>query len=873
MAAPAERFTLTDEEFLTLERARATARLKLKESGVGRRFAAGTSRGVAKTVGAPVDIANAMLNLIGAGSEAPLGGSANIQSAFETLGVGVPEEEELGRAGRVGELVGTTAAISPGIVSGGLKSVTTATTEVARKPKIFLELIRDIGRSFNRNPVTFVTAETASAAGAGLVGFEAMQRFPDSAAAQAFGEILGGFSPALLSGGSRLAVFLADKAPGTGFVLRKMREAVKAVSTSAQTRRSIARVQRSVSDPGASTARIGRTDIIEDSGLTAAQKASDPGLLALERAVFEQDEILAQRFNEQIAGVNANIRQALIPEAAGTVPTRQVKAYLTGLMDARIAQAAGNAEKQLAKLGATATREDLNRLARQELDNAKSAARAQERELYALIPDDARIPTEASREALNDFMLNTSSAQQEDISALAKKLLLPGKTVKGKTVKNPKYLGEVTDINEMRGLSSKLREDARVARANNKFNEARIADELADSISDDIANAIGGAEVRESVDVATSFSRDLNDRFTRGPVGALLKAERAGGVKTDPGLTLETTVGKRGPRAKVETDALLRAVERHGDEAVMREHIEGFLIDDFRRQAVREGRVDPQAAQRWLDDNQDVLGRFPELQREINATRTAGGSLVDAERLVDPKLSRAAIFINAPPGQEIKRILRTAEPKKAMQELVRLARQDRKGLAEQGLKAGFFEHILQESSIGTLDVNDLPFVSGAQMTRVFQRDEIIEGAKGLLTRKEINRLNKVRETAVLLDRVRKSGRPAEGIIGDQPNMLFGILGRIGGAQLGRVIARQTGGGTVQTPGILSAQVQKLLLAGVQDPAKRLLTDALTSETDELFRAMLLPLNKPANVQFVRARVNAWAVGVLREQHAIEDEKE
>lgn len=862
---------------LDLDIARAKRERDSKLSAADR-FDAGTTRGIAKTVGAPVDLVNSLLSVAGGGHEAPLFGSRNLQQILEKIGVGVPEEMELGRAGRVGEVFGASAPAAVGVVGAGARSLTAAAGSVIRQPKIATSLMQDIAKTATRNPVTFSVAEAAAATGAGLASYEAIQRWPDSAGAQAFAEILGGITPAVAMTGARFAgrgiAVLAEKAPLTGAGIRTVRGAIKSVSTSAQTRRAIERVQRATPDAGASARRIDRQDILPEASkkMTPIQKTGDSELLALERSVMEQSQELSHQQAKQFTEVNAIIRESLVSTPADDVPTHQVKAYFTDLLDTRIQQAAAVADEKLAALGARGTREDLNRLARQELDSAKRAARKQETQLYKAIPAEARVPTSASSEMLEHFRLTTPKAQRKDIPAEAVNFLRPTKVnAKGKVVANPNYLGKETTIEEMRGLQSSLREAARRAGADNRFNEARIANDMADSISDDIANAVGSPEVKEAVDIATAFSKDLNDRFTRGPVGKLLGSDRTGGARTDPSLTLESTVAGGGPREAVATDALLEAVRRNGNEPVMREHIEGFLIDDFRRTAVREGSVNPAAAQRWLSDNQDVLARFPELTREIADAGAAGGRLAEAGRLMDPKVSRAAVFIKAPPGEEVARVIRTAKPREAMQELAALAATDKSGKATEGLKAAFYEMLLSKSQVsGKLDLAEKPFVSGTLLTEQLNRDPIIEAARGLLTRGEIRRLGQIRETAVLMERARLTHAASEGVIGDQPNILFGILARVGGAQLGRIIAGRTGGGTVQTPGILSAQVQRLLQAGVQDPAKRLLTDSIGDES--LFKAMLVPQANisPTAEKAVRARLNAWVTDVLTEQNEIEE---
>ncbi len=301
----------------------------------------------------------------------------------------------------------------------------------------------------------------------------------------------------------------------------------------------------------------------------------------------------------------------------------------------------------------------------------------------------------------------------------------------------------------------------------------------------------------------------------------------------------------------------------------MREHISGFLMDDFRRAAVSRGRVDPQAAQRYINENQDVLARFPETRRVMERASTAGSELIEAERMVDPKVSRAAVFIHAPPGDEIERVIATAKPREAIQELVTLAGNDPTGRALQGLKGAFLDRLLKRSEISSsLDISDTPFVSGQRLNRELEDEQVLQAMRGLFTREEVARINRIRQTALLMDRARITPPAGEGVIGDAPGVVTSTLGRILSAQAGRVIASKTGGGTVQTPGIMAAQGQRLLRAGVQDPARRLLNDAIQDES--LFAAILLPTNTPERARAVRVRLNAWVTDVLAEQFEYEE---
>jgi hypothetical protein len=877
-----------EKERLALLRLRRSRSDGSEPLDIAQRTASGTSRGVAKLLGTPVDVVNQLGGLVGADVEEPIGGSMNLQRVFQALGVGRDPAADLGRAGVVGEVVGMSAPAAMGMVAGGARSATGALSEPAKIPSVFTQLTRDVARTAYRNPVTFYGLETASAATAGLARYEAMQRFPNSPGAQAFAELLGGLTPAatlgLIPPATRATISIAERLPVTGIVVRSTRRFVtKPVQAAVETlrpagakRRAEARVGRAVADPMESLSNLRRTDILPEAReiMTPAARSGDPGLLALERSVIETSEELGQAAQQNFAEVNRAIRDSLLEGPTKPVPLHQVREYFTGLMDTRIQIAAQRVEEQMAALGPRATRADLNRLARIELQAAKTAAREQEKQLYRLIPDDAVVPTEATRDLYQSINLSTPRALQGDIPDAAKKFLTPKiKNAKGKLVDNPNYLGDDTTIDELRGLQTKLRDDARAARSEGRFNAARIADDIAESIKDDIANATNGEDTINAVQTAVSFSRDLNQRFTKNPViSQLLGRSRTGGPRVMEGMTLETTVGTRGPRAAEATDALLEAVRRNGDEPAMRQHIEGFLIDDFRRAAVEGGRIDEAAARNWISNNSDALDRFPELRRSIDRASRATGELIEAERAFDPRVSRAAVFLNATPDTEIERVINTAEPAAAMKELVRLARTDPTREAETGLKQAFTRMLFNRSKVAKTDFYDMEYVSGAKLTDELSRTPIQQSMRELFTPDEITRIEQARKTALLLDAQRRSGKSAEGVIGDTPALLLSILTRTGAAQVGRKLAVATGGGTVQTPGILASEARKLLQAGVTNVPERLLTDAITATDDELFRALLLPLDSQQNVREVHRQMHAWVLHTLAEQNQIEGDE-
>jgi hypothetical protein len=102
--------------------------------------------------------------------------------------------------------------------------------------------------------------------------------------------------------------------------------------------------------------------------------------------------------------------------------------------------------------------------------------------------------------------------------------------------------------------------------------------------------------------------------------------------------------------------------------------------------------------------------------------------------------------------------------------------------------------------------------------------------------------------------------------------------RVGGAQVGRWFASITGGGTVQTPGIMSDRFKLFAQYLTKDRAFELVHDAVLSKDPGLLKALLSPIDKPkiANTETLKIldqKMNSWLAGtgkrvmddILREQ--------
>lgn len=810
---------------------------------------------------------------VSTGILAPLG--SGVREAASRVGITRPpgEEAEDATASALrlgGEAVGLAAATAAPFLRGPsltaqaqrfLQQAVSGRTGIASAAR---EGLRRSAESVATQPVRTLGMEGLIGGAAGAGGAVTAQGFGDTPLTRAFGELLGGGAAVAGTAGLRSGV-LTPVATAARRTVRSFRE----FGPTRGRERAAERVQRAVEDPERTLRAADEAEVLEEAPLTVGERAEEPGLLSLERAVVQQNEQLSRQEQERFADINELIQRSTRETAeAGDATPEQMRQYLEGLMDTRIEQATARAQERLRDLGPEVGREDANRLARNELERALGAAREQERALWQAVPEDIPAPLQSTqstyREMLNRIQGDRVLRGQNLIPARVRRLL-------GRVDEEGEFMpGELSGtvrMGELKSLRTEIRQAAERERAKPAPNRQRLSllRDLESSLLTDMQAA--GPEAGEALDMARAFSADLNERFTRGPVGRLLGFDVQGAPSTTAGQTLETTVGSAGAGARESTDALLRAVERSGDQPEMRRFIEEFLVDDFLRRARRSGEFDPQAAQGFLASRQNVLARFPELRRRLEGAVASGRGLQDVQALRSPARSAAAVFLNAPPGQEVQKVIRSRDPAEAARQMREMLQTDPTGQALAGGRKALVDHVLERSTTRATDTRDQPIVSGRAMREVLSDRGFQEAASELLTPEQLGRLNRIRNTAIRLDRARQAA-PAGEVISDRPGIVMDTLMRIGLVRLGRLISSvgptAGSGGDIQTPSLLVRFGERLQKMGL-DPARRLIADAVTSEDNQLMRALLTDVTgSPERARFVRQQLNAWAVASARE---------
>lgn len=802
--------------------------------------------------------------------------------------VGIPGQattEPTGMFGRGMRTAGQTAAAAPIMGTAARAVGAPVGSGIAAKAKGF---IHEMGRGFAAAPALSTAAETGLGFTAGASGYVAGEIFPDSDLAVFIGEMLGGIGPALTPTNATIQV--------TRSLYNKARHPF---TMRGGAKRAQARAQRAGTTEERLQAlqELGKETTIDPATgrpvLSPAQRSGSEGLMSLEKAIVESSEELLHESHAQIARANQIIQGSLLDlgdaaPIAATIPISEKQNYLKYLMDTRVQVAAAKAEDRIAQLGPKVGREQANRIAREELEGALEAARRQESELFDVIPEDTAVPFEATESAFRRLFKRLGRPQQKDMPDAAKKFLSEdsGDYFGAGDNRPPGFREGETRIKDLRALQSELRQEARNARAGEvrNLNKARLADSIANSINDDLANAAAGPEVSEAIAVAVDFSRNLNDRFSRGTVSRLLGRRASGGEQVPDSLTLEESIGVYGPKAREGFDDLLKAFDspEAPSSAVMVGASQEYLRSKFLKAAMDRGQFNVRSAQRFLDQNEALLSRLPKLRAQMEEAITFSDASTFTQKqasritLDDPRVSKATMLIERGPVETFRQISRM-KPKDAGQEaqkLVNRVLRDETGEAHAGLKAGFIEFLLQGAKSGQRDVAGRPFVSGFALRDALKVPATRAAANRVFSEDELLRIGVITRDLIKLENRLASKMPVEGVIGDTPSKVVEAVAGITGAAVGRSQARNLGvGGTVQIPGIMATRFRELANKGVSDPASRLLRDSVGDE--DLFKDLLMAkLDKAGNLprKAVR-RLNAWTAVVVAEHGGVFEEED
>jgi len=846
-----------DEQNATVDE--IAAQMNIQPQGQKRadiRFLGQANAAIAEGVGGLVDFVNPFsepTQLLGV--PIPSTGSAveGLRAGMEAIGAEVATEPPQTVLEGLGRGTGAAAAAILPVVKGlqGLRGVGGAVGAFAD----------DAVRALTTTP-GLLTEAAAGAVGGGTREIAREAGAPE--VVQNLAEIA---APALALPGAIASIRAARRIPGVAPVSQLTARGVQATraALTPMTKEGAElvagrRVRELVGDRERAEALSQTIDPNDPLSLTPAQQTGDPNLLGLERQAATENPLLRERLSERAAASKAAAEKA-VTEIGGDVSdarsffSQRLQTFSDNMGNA-VARVLNKGDADVSGIGPVNTETRNSTKAVRKIKESLDTNLAEESRLWNEVPKGALVSSEISREAVEDFIASVPRAQQDDIPAVARRLL--GRT-SGKDV-SPAEIQDVDSVAEMHGLYSELRRVARTAMAgtDQNKNKARIANEIADAILRDLGATNPDTPVGVAINNARAFSRALHETFDQGAVGRILRRT----VKTDEAIpaeaALKKTVGRGGPEAKVDARQIRAAAQ---DTQL---DIDDFVRGKFADAVLSpDGTFTPKTAATFMRNNREMLADFPDLRKELTKALGSRNAAAMFEtrgaartKLAENKSALARFQL----GQEEKAVLSIIgadDPAKTAKNLVSAARKDKTGLALRGVKAAFTDYLIGGATKGEE-------LSGRQLTALLGDRNTIAAMRQVFSGGEMSRISRVAQELAKTDPTKVAD---VGAVLDTPaNKILGTIVRIAAARQGGAIGGGSFGGSLQTANIAVERSRAILRGLTNNRARQMLMDAI--EDPELFKTLLETTESISVSPATRSRLAPYltaAVGGLADE--------
>ena len=805
------------------------------------------NKSLAGTLGAPVDLISAGLSKVGidAPEGGAFGGTESIRRGFANIGAKTPDREPEGAAEQIGGVAGEVAgmALPVGLAAKRLQGAKGVIGAVAKG-------MNDPMKSIP-GAIGALSVESGATVGAGVARDIAQEQDLSTPAAITL-ETIGG-----LGGG------FVGSAP----LLRSAKSAIQRTlspfSEAGSFERASIRAREVVDNPELAIRNI---EDLKGANLLPSAKSQDPGLMTLEKTIGVKDKALATKLDRQTSDALNDLVDTV--RQSGNVDDlklflREKRERLKKSLDARVEIAAEEARDVLMKTSNVPSEANISTTLRGQLESALSDAKVQEAELWAAVPMEAKAPTTATNRNYKALSDKLSKAQSGDMPSEASKLLggssEPSKVKTGlvdsfgrdievdDVLTDRTKFGKFESVRELDGLYKRLGETARKARLASENNTARIAEELRESILDDLSRIKGTKEAKDSVATARAFSRQVNEKFKNGSIGKIMgTAKGSAGVADE--LTLSTGVG--GIKGRLAAEEIAKALDTDVKQLGA---VQDFIKRRFVDYSVQDGAINPTKARTFLAQNEEILNVYPHLRDQFVHARSSEDALRRIDKATEafktkldqPKVSSIAKILNAPVDKEIAKLFDSPDPEEMMSYVVNAARKDKSGKAYGGLRAGVAKHLIDSLTSNTvLDVKGRPKIIGSQLKFILDQPQHRNALSKVFSPRELNKWDQVAKQLVIAQkRAQATGNPFDYIINDKSSWLLRNAARVVGAKVGGKL----GGGAGSGASFRSAAVGSEMLKDVvdkltADQAQQILIDALTTDPD-LLVSLLKPRNK------------------------------
>jgi hypothetical protein len=820
-------------------------------------------------------------------SEKGLAGTA--RAAGKDLGYTYESLEEVSPRARPfavgGEVIGggIVPAAAPVALARTLPStgrVAATARDVAGDVGILRQTGRDILESAAQAPGRFLGTEAAflgaSAAGGGAA--EAVS--PGSATARLIGEVAPTLSPALIA--SRVI-------PNT---VNKLLDITSGINPLQAKGRASARLQEIAKQYPEEDLELLSKTLMSDAanevdGLTAAQMTDSPMLNALENTLIKESKVAGEAYKikakESAEKINDLYRQALLGGDSSQIflAAQARKEYLTDLLENRVARADQKARQLLGPVESARPKSEVSIEARNIIESALADARATERSLWEVLPKDIDVvPTNLSTglrqyksEILDERMLpspteafarRVARVEQQDIDdSLVREVFADFDLGDVLSKADRVTTGDLLDFREVALRKARQLRSG----ANPDYDTARIMQGLADSALDDLSVIPGN-----QVDVARSFSRELNDKFSRTFAADILGITSRGRVRIEPELTLSRTMQGGGPQAEVRARQLEEAVAPIQTDATnemlarpkeMRQAQQDFLFS--MANAVRNPRTqefDAARLSKFMADNTGNIERlgmtntFKDMQSARKAFETSLSAQKSASAFFDKKKVAGRILKVGEQGIDkfVSNIINNSNTKaKDLRDLFRLVSGNPDAL--KGLRTSIFENIIDNGYDPVSGV-----LTGARIKdylgKAFAGGETLKQAllkSGAMTEQQMRRVDMIAAQADKFTNAIKGSGNVDDLFKDQGpiSYVFSMMTRTLGARLGATSPMAKGSGATL---VFASEGRKAAEKVFNILPKTRTTDVLVEAaiTNPKLMAELLQTSKPGTARRIKS---------------------
>jgi len=801
--------------------------------------------GAADILGLPADLINSVLPE----RYQQLGSSSDFRQLGNSLGITFREgESPEGFGERITYELGAISLPTAAVLRAG-RIPATATESFRRGAEQVAGntgALTRYSRAAAQRPLSFVSAETTAAAGAGVGGGVADIFFPGDDTLETVGQLAGGFAPSIAGSLSVLGRLAGSAA----------RFVTSPLTGERSRRRAATRLQSEVADPAQAAAEIERR---RGQGLTPSRATGESNLIAIEDAVRRRYPQVEEQISEELSSaVDQLTREAReIGSLSGEERVRELltnrKEYLLGSLEVEAAKAGEAYANRLASLGVDSNSRQIQSAFDETVGTAYDAARATERQLWGNVNTRATAQLDNSRSFVNsEVQSRSAAADPDDIPNYV--ISLTRGAEDGVVDLTPAQQQDVTrlaegsnvDVNFVQDFRSRVLQDIRAEKAKDapNRNKIRILSNLQENLLQDMQSASGQSE---AIDSALAYSRDLNGRFMQGKVGKMLGFERTGASRVAPEDSVDFILSGGTPATNVQNT--IRAVpEAAGD-------ISNFLKNQYAATSLNlDGTINKSKSQRFFNKYNDVIDQIDGLRTDLEGASQAGARqenlLKRKEKLSsiigNRNKSVLSLYLNEPVEDAMDAIFRSKNAPQLAANLRRRVQGDKDAL--EGLKYSYVEHLLRKGKGGRLDEETgEALLSGPKMLNELTSSRKAAQALGLSDEE----LKRAEEIARSISRANRRGPPTASvksgeIVGDIQNYFLDSVSAFVGARLGAQVGGATAGGSIQAASRGSSAVQRLMRLLTRDKAEELLVDAMTDS--ELYRDLLMAPTASASRQ-------------------------